>query len=76
MKAINFSEANSNLMAGSIPDCEDLPVFKDGEQIISKWKMSWRERLSALFFGVAHVSVLARDTSPAIAVWVQRQAFN
>ena len=75
MKSINFSEANTKLLAGEIPNCVDLPVFKDGKQIISKWKMSWRERLSALFFGIAHVSVRAQRLSPAIYVWVQRQAF-
>ena len=72
MKAINFSEANAQLLAGSIPDCDDLPVCKTGTEIISKWRMSWRERLSALFFGVAFVSVLARKTSPPIVSWVGR----
>lgn len=73
MKAIQFPEANTSLLAGDIPNCTDLPVFKDGEQIISKWRMSWRERLSALFFGVAFVSVLSPKTSPPLAVWVERQ---
>lgn len=76
MKPIQFPEANTQLLAGSIPNCDDLAVYKDGERIISKWKMSWGERLSALFFGVAFVSVRARKTSPPIAVWVERQAFQ
>lgn len=72
MKAIHFPEANSKLLAGEIPDCDDLSVCKNGTEIISKWRMSWRERLSALFFGVTFVSVLARETSPPITTWVKR----
>ena len=72
MKAINFFGANSKLLAGDIPDCDDLPVCKTGTEIISKWRMSWRERMSALFFGVAFVSVLTRGASPPIVAWVKR----
>lgn len=76
MRPIHFSESNAQLLAGDIPDCGDLTVYKAGTQIVSKWKMSWRERLSALCYGVAFVSVRARETSPPIAVWVERQAFR
>lgn len=76
MRPMHFSESNAQLLAGDIPNCADLPVYKDGTQILSKWKMSWRERLSALLFGVAFVSVRARETSPPIAVWVERQALR
>lgn len=76
MKPIPFPEANSKLLAGGIPNCDDLPVFKDGKQIVSKWRMTWRERLSALFFGRAFVYVMAAQTSPPVAVTVARQVFD
>ena len=76
MNPIKFKESNSALLAGGIPDCGDLPVFKDGHQIVSKWKMTWRERFSALFFGTAFIYVLAPDTSPPVAVSVKRNVFT
>lgn len=71
MEPIEFPQMNSKLLAGDIPNCDDLPVCKDGRRIVSIWRMSWREKLSALFFGTVFVSVLAPRTSPPIAVWVQ-----
>lgn len=76
MKPISFPEANSQLLAGGIPDCGDLPVFKDGSQIVSKWKMTWRERFSALFHGTAFVYVFSSRTSPPIAITVAKQVFT
>lgn len=76
MKPIDFPEANSKLLAGEIPECTDLPTFKDGERIISKWRMSWRERLSALFFGTAFVYVRSRNTSPPIFTTAKRSVFK
>lgn len=72
MRAVGFPETNSLLLAGDIPDCEDLPVYKDGERIVSRWKMSWRERLSALFFGTVFVHVRSPKTSPPIGLRVGR----
>ncbi len=76
MTPVNFPEANSQLLAAGIPNCGDLPVFKDGEQIISKWRMTWRERVSALLFGTAFVYVMAARTSPPVAVTVARTVFK
>lgn len=72
MRAVNFSWANSTLLAGDMPDCEDLPVHKTGEIIISKWKLSWRERTSALFYGTAWIFVRAKSTAPPIAAQIER----
>ena len=35
----------------------DLPSFKDGNQTISCWRLTWRERLRALFTGRVWLSV-------------------
>ena len=75
MRPIAFPDAKSNLLAGGIPGCYDLPVYKDGSQIVSKWKMTWRERFSALFHGTVFVYVMAPRTSPPMAFIVARQVF-
>lgn len=76
MEAISFDEANSTLLGNELTLVEDLSVYKDGTQIISKWRMSWRERLSALLFGNVFVSVLASRTAPPMMVWAERQPFR
>ena len=43
----------------------DLPAWSDGEQCVSCWKPSWRERLSILFFGRIWLSILNGDTPPS-----------
>jgi len=51
---------------------EDLHTFKDDRQIVSCWKLSWRERLSALLFGRVWLGVLTMHTAPPI--WVQARS--
>ena len=51
MTPVNFPESNLTLKAGDNPDCLDLPTFRGDGHIISKWKLSWRERFKALFQG-------------------------
>ena len=71
MKPIKFLQANKNLIRPSnmsSEECTSLWVYTDGIQCTSCWKMSWRERLSALFFGRVWLSVLSGDTQPP--VWI------
>ena len=54
MKAIKFKQANRNLLKpNSMTDeeCKSLWVFTDNRECISCWKLSFKQRLSALFFG-------------------------
>lgn len=71
MKPIKFREANKNLLRlKSVTDeeCSSLWVYTDGQQCISCWKMGFKQRLSALFFGIVWLSVLSGQTQPP--VWV------
>jgi hypothetical protein len=45
-----------------------LPVWTDGRQVVSCWKLSWRERLSALLFGRVWVAVLSGHTQPPVFI--------
>ena len=71
MKPIKFAEANKNLLKPqnmTDEECSSLWVFTDGEQCISCWKMSFKQRLSALIHGKVWLSVLSGQTQPS--VWV------
>lgn len=57
-------------------ECVSLPVFRDGKQCVSAWKMSFKERLSALLFGKLWLYVLSGETQPPVAVFVTRTIFG
>ena len=51
MKPIKFKEANKNLLkpqSMTDDECSGLWVYTDGEQCISCWKMSWKQRIMTL----------------------------
>lgn len=50
-----------------------LYVWTDGEQCVSCWKMSWRERLSALLVGHVWLNVLGGQTQSPVYLQVSRQ---
>jgi hypothetical protein len=78
---IYFKESNADLLGG-MPDAygkpvKDLPVYKsDDGQIISCWRLSFRERLSAVVFGRIWFRVLAERTHPPIAISAIQTVFK
>lgn len=71
MKPIKFEEANKNLTkpnSMSEQECGSLWVYNDGNQCISCWKMSFRQRIKALLHGRVWLSVLSGSSQPP--VWV------
>jgi hypothetical protein len=56
-------------------ECADLPIWTDGVQCISCWKMSFRERLAALFFGKVWLTVVFGETQPPVALWSKKTIF-
>ena len=64
-KPIEFKEANA-VWKGWPKDEEreevlDLPSFRDGEQTISAWKLTWPERFKALFNGILWLHVYGQQ---------------
>jgi len=45
-----------------------LPIWTNGEQVVSCWKMSMRERIAALIYGRAWLVVLSGSTQPPVYV--------
>ena len=79
MKPKKFEQANKNLLKPegmTDEECGSLPVFTDGTQCISLWQMTWRERLSALFFGKVWLSIYSGQTQPPVWLMAEREIFK
>jgi len=67
MKPINFKESNKTfLRPESMTDdqCRPLRVYQDDKYIISKWKLTFFERIQILFSGIIWLCVHANYTPP------------
>ena len=72
MDPINFKETNVTLQRPESmidEECQPLPVFRDGQQCVSCWRPTWREKLSILFHGKIWLSVYSGATQPP--VWLK-----
>ena len=57
-------------------ECTPLPVWTDGTECISKWKMSFSERLHCLFFGFVWLRVVFGRTQPPVMVEATNDMFK
>lgn len=79
MEPTKFKQANKDLLkpeGWTDEECGTLPVFTDNKQCISLWKMTWRERFSALFFGKIWLSVHSGQTQPPVWLMAQKEIFT
>ncbi len=82
MRPAKFKQANRTLSPPSgqaysdnVDGVNALHVWADGEQCVSLWQMSWRERLAALFYGRVWVAVLSGETQPPIYAEASKSYF-
>ena len=61
MKPTVFKEQN-NIYTGV--NCGELPVLKLDDQIISKWELSFFERIKLLFTGAVWLGVAGKQQPP------------
>ena len=69
MKPIKFEEVNAELQKPpnmTDEECQPLPVFRDGEECISCWQPTWKERLSILIYGKVWLGVLFGKSQPPV----------
>lgn len=82
MKPISFPEANKNLQPSgkryseNIESVHPLPIWTDGEQCVSLWRLSWRERIGILLRGTLWVQVLSGNSQLPIAFWTKGKFFS
>jgi len=74
MRPMEFKQSNVTLTGKG--EIKDLPAFRDGEHIISCWKMSLREKLSALLFGKVWLIVKSNKTQPPVKIHCERKGFK
>jgi len=79
MKPIAFEYSNKNLQPPNgytVDEIGVLPIWTDGTQCVSCWKLSWRERFSALFFGKTWLAVMSGQTQPPVSLEIIRTYFK
>lgn len=79
MKPIVFEESNVKLTKPegmTDEECGTLAVYTDGIQCASCWKMSIKERISALIFGKVWLVVLSGKTQPPVCLETCRTIFE
>lgn len=75
----DFKEANANLQRPygmTDEECGPLPALRDGRVCLSCWRMSWKERLAALFFGRVWLYVHSGHTQPPVYLEAKRTPFD
>ena len=71
MKALHFKEATHVLdKPQGLKEYGKLPVHFQKPQCVSKWKVTWRERISILIFGRVYVGVFS-DSPMQPPFWIK-----
>jgi len=82
MKPSIFVHSNKTLQPSgatyseNVTGVEPLQIWTDGEQCVSCWRMSWRERLSAVIFGRVWIASLSGQTQPPIYAEATKEYFR
>lgn len=77
MKPTDFTQRNGTLGGGpgakygTVDPVVDLPVHRDGVQVISCWRLSWWDRLRCLVTGRVWLLVLAPVTHAPVCLTVE-----
>jgi hypothetical protein len=80
MEWVDFKEANKTLLPpNKMPSdikCTELRIYNDGQRCLSKWKMNWKDRLSALIYGNIWLDILSGETQPPVAIKCTKTMFE
>lgn len=75
-QAVKTLQPSGKTYSENVESVKPLPVWTDGEQVVSCWRMSWRERLSALVYGRAWVATLSGSTTVPVFTTAARDYFG
>lgn len=56
------------------PAVGDLPVWSDGSVCVSLWRLTWGERLAALWRGKIWLRIRSGQTQPPVALHTEKPA--
>lgn len=57
-------------------ECGSLPVFTDSDQCVSKWRLTFKERVKVLLFGHVWLGVLSGQTQPPVWMDANKSVFD
>lgn len=78
MNSTTFDETNHTLTRPvdmTEEQCSSLDVYTDGTTCVSCWRLTLRERVSALFFGRCWLGVRSGTTHPPVWINCTRTMF-
>lgn len=79
MKPVPFKYVNKTLQPSgathsqNVSGVDSLPIWTDGEQCLSRWRLSWRDRLRVLIYGHVWLAVLSGATQPPVCLDAERE---
>ena len=79
MKPIKFKEQTGTLLkpkSMTNKECRSLPVHRTGKDIISCWKMNFKDRIKALMFGKVWLHIMGKETHPPVAIVCKKTMFK
>lgn len=79
MRPIKFKEQTGTLTkpkSMTDKDCGSLPVRRTGKDIISCWKMNYKDRIKALLFGKIWLHIMGKETHPPVGVVCKKTVFK
>ena len=72
-----FPQANTQLQRSTDDDSAGhIPAHTDRTTVLSCWRLSWRERLAAVFTGRLWLWVRSGDTQPPVAMKIGGSPFD
>jgi len=79
MEPIKFNEMNGQLnkpKSMTDDECGPLYVHSDGVQLVSCWKMTFKERIAALLYGKVWLGVVSGTTQPPVWLTCRKTVFE
>jgi hypothetical protein len=79
VRPIDFLQKNGDLLKPTgmtDRECASLPCYRDGREVISCWRATWRERISVLMHGRVWLRVLSGATQPPVSLDGVRSIFS
>lgn len=81
MVPVTFPEVNQVLApsgkqySADVVEVKGLPIFTNGEQCVSRWSLTWRERLAVLWHGHVWLALLSGKTQPSVVLTADKTYF-
>lgn len=78
-KPVDFKFSNNYLGpprradGSAVPDVIGMHTWTDGQQSVSRWQLTWRERVQAMWHGHVWLGVLSGESQPPVYVATDKE---